>query len=40
MPHPSFFKISCKQPRSHNPRAGFALAIVLLTLFLLGVIGA
>ncbi|MFN5173538.1 MAG: hypothetical protein ACK5WY_05215 [Holosporaceae bacterium] len=40
MPHPSFFKISCKQSKSHNPRAGFALAIVLLTLFLLGVIGA
>lgn len=40
MPHPSFFKISRKQSRGHNPRTGFALAIVLLTLFLLGVIGA
>ncbi len=40
MPHPSFFKISCKPSRSHNPHAGFALAVVLLTLFLLGVIGA
>lgn len=40
MPCPSPFKMSCKQSRGHNPRAGFALAVVLLTLFLLGVIGA
>lgn len=40
MPRPSPFKMFLEQPNDYNPNAGFALAVVLLTLFLLGVIGA